>query len=155
MIKKLIFPIHSLTNFEILHYSKLVGLPIDCMAKDMVPKSIPENTGLIVNLNDAGESGSHWVCCVRKNNKCLYYDSYGVQHIPTQLEKCLLKSVGADNIFVSDGQNQYLISIMCGYYCLKICKSILLDGMNFKQAINQFSDEPSAKNRSIADDLFI
>jgi hypothetical protein len=31
----------------------------------------------------------------------------------------------------------------------------LLDGMNFKQAINQFSDEPSAKNRSIADDLFI
>jgi len=155
MIKNLIFPIHSLTNFEILDYSKLVRLPIDCVAKNMTPKTIKNNTGLIVNLNDLGEKGSHWVCAVRKNNQCLYYDPYGVIHMPTQLEKCLLKSVGEDNIFVSDGQNQYLVSIMCGYYCLKICKSILLDNMNFSQAIKQFSDNPSMKNRDIADDLFI
>jgi len=155
LIKKLLFPVHSLTNFEILHYSKLVGLPIDCMAKNMTPKTIKNNTGLIVNLNDLGEKGSHWVCAVRKNNQCLYYDSYGVIHMPKQLEKCLLKSVGADNIFVSNGQNQYLVSIMCGYYCLKICKSILLDNMNFSQAIKQFSDNPSMKNRDIADNLFI
>jgi len=138
-----------------MDYAKLVGLPIDCMAKDMVPKSIPNNTGLIVNLNDADESGSHWVCCVRKHNKALYYDSYGVIHIPKQLEKCLIKSVGKNNIFVSDGQNQHLISIMCGYYCLKICKSVLLDGKDFKSAVEQFSDEPSMKNRDIADNLFI
>jgi len=155
VIKNLLFPIHSLTNFEILDYAKLVGLPINCMAKNMTPKTIKNNTGLIVNLNDLGEKGSHWVCAVRKNNQCLYYDSYGIIHMPKQVEKCLLNSVGADNIFVSNGQNQYLVSIMCGYYCLKICKSILLDNMNFSQAIKQFSDNPSMKNRDIADDLFI
>jgi len=48
----------------------------------MVPKSIPDNTAIIVNLNDAGEKGSHWICAVRKNNKCLYYDSFGVIHMP-------------------------------------------------------------------------
>jgi hypothetical protein len=138
-----------------MDYAKLVGLPINCVAKDMTPKSIPNNTGLIVNLNDLGESGSHWVCAVRKNDKCLYYDSYGVTHMPKEVEKCLKNSVKKNNIFVSDGQNQYLVSIMCGYYCLKICKSVLLDNMNFSQAIKQFSDNPSMKNRDIADNLFI
>jgi hypothetical protein len=75
--------------------------------------------------------------------------------MPKQVEKCLINSVKKNNIFVSDGQNQYLISIMCGYYCLKICKSVLLDGMDFKSAIEQFSDNPSMKNRDIADNLFI
>jgi hypothetical protein len=150
-----LFPIHTLTNFEILDYAKLVGLPINCVAKDMTPKSIPNNSGIIVNLNDLGESGSHWVCAVRKNDKALYYDSYGVTHMPKEVEKCLKNSVKKNNIFVSDGQNQYLVSIMCGYYCLKICKSILLDNMDFSQAIKQFSDNPSKKNRDIADDLFI
>jgi len=121
----------------------------------MVPKNIPDNTGIIVNLNDAGEKGSHWICAVRKNNKCLYYDPYGVIYMPKEVEKCLLKSVGENNMYVSNGQNQYLVSIMCGYYCLKICKSVLLDGMDFKQTIKQFSDEPSMKNRDIADNLFI
>jgi hypothetical protein len=121
----------------------------------MVPKIIPDNTAIIVNLNDAHQKGSHWVCAVRKNNKCLYYDSFGIIHMPKQVEKCLLNSVGADNIFVSNGQNQYLVSFLCGYYCLKICKSVLLDGMDFKQATDQFTDNPSMKNCDIADDLFI
>jgi len=150
-----LFPIHTLSNFDILEYAKLVNLPIDCIPKNMVPKSIPDNTGIIVNLNDLGERGSHWVCAIRKNNKCLYYDSFGVIHIPTELEKCLLNSVGGNNMYVSNGQNQYLVSIMCGYYCIKLCKSILLDGMDFKSAVEQFSDEPSMKNRDIADNLFI
>lgn len=121
----------------------------------MVPKSIPNNTGIIVNLNDLGQSGSHWVCAVRKNNKCLYYDSFGVIHMPKEIEKCLLNSVKKNNIYVSNGQNQYLVSIMCGFYCIKVCKSILLDNMDFKSAVEQFSDNPSMNNRDIADDLFI
>jgi hypothetical protein len=121
----------------------------------MTPKTIKNNTGLIVNLNDLGEKGSHWICCVRKNDKALYYDSFGIIHMPKQVEKCFLNSVGADNIFVSNGQNQHLVSILCGYYCLKICKSVLLDGMDFKQATDQFTDEPSMNNRNIADNLFI
>jgi hypothetical protein len=75
--------------------------------------------------------------------------------MPKQLEKCLLNSVGENNMYVSNGQNQYLVSIMCGYYCIKMCKSILLDGMDFKTAVEQFSDEPNEKNRDIADNLFI
>lgn len=75
--------------------------------------------------------------------------------MPKQLEKCLLNSVGENNMYVSNGQNQYLVSIMCGYYCLKMCKSILLDGMDFKTAVEQFSDEPNENNRDIADNLFI
>ena len=154
-IKKLLFPIHTLANFEILQYADLIGLAIDCLPKDKVPKSIPINTGIIVNLNDAGQSGSHWVCAVNKNGKCLYYDSFGIEHIPVQLKRTLVNSVGKNNIFMSDGQNQHLISILCGYYCLKVCKSILMDGMSFEKCLNQFTDNPSAKNADIADNLYI
>jgi len=154
-IKKILFPIHTLSNFEILQYADLIGLPIDCLPKDKVPKTIPNNSGIIVNLNDAGQQGSHWVCAVNKNHKCLYYDSFGIEHIPVQLKKTLVKSVGKDNVFMSDGQNQHLISILCGYYCLKVCKSILLDGISFEECLNQFSDNPSAKNADIADNLYV
>ena len=75
--------------------------------------------------------------------------------MPKEVEKCLLNSVGENNMYVSNGQNQYLVSIMCGYYCIKVCKSILLDGMDFKSAVEQFSDEPSMKNRDVADNLFV
>jgi len=151
----LLFPTHILSNIEILDYANLIGLPIDCVAKNQVPKTISKNTGLIVNLQDIGQSGSHWVCAIRKNNKCLYYDSFGIEYIPNQLQKCLINSVGRENIYLSDGQNQYITSILCGYYTLKLCKSTLRDGMNFKQAIEQFSDSPSMKNADIADNLFI
>ena len=151
----MLFPTHVLSNIEILDYANLIGLPIDCVAKNQVPKSIPKNTGLIVNLQDIGQSGSHWVCAIRQNQKCLYYDSFGIEYIPKQLQKCLINSVGRENIYLSDGQNQFITSILCGYYTLKLCKSTLLDGMNFKQALSQFSDNPSMKNADIADNLFI
>lgn len=151
----MLFPTHILSNFEILDYSNLIALPINCIAKNQVPKSIPKNTGLIVNLQDIGSNGSHWVCAVNKNGKCLYYDSFGIEFIPKQLQKCLVNSVGRENIYLSDSQNQYITSVLCGYYTLKVCKSILLDGMNFKQATDQFTDNPSNKNVDIADNLFI
>ena len=151
----MLFPTHTLSNFEILEYANMIGLPIDCIAKNQVPKSIPKNTGLIVNLQDIGQSGSHWVCAIRKNNKCLYYDSFGITYIPKQLENCLIKSVGRENIYLSNGQNQYITTVLCGYYTLYMCKSILLDGMSFKQATDQFSDNPSMKNIDTADNLFI
>lgn len=133
----------------------MIGLPIDCLAKNQVPKYIKNNSGLIVNLQDIGQSGSHWVCAIRKNNKCLYYDSFGIEFMPKQLEKCLIKSVGRENIYLSDGQNQYITSVLCGYYCLFMCKSVLLDGMSFKQALDKLTDTPSNKNDDTADNLYI
>jgi len=151
----LLFPTHVLSNIEILEYANLIGLPIDCVAKNQVPKTIPKNTGLIVNLQDIGESGSHWVCSIRKNQKCLYYDSFGIDYIPKQLQNCLINSVGRENIYLNDSNHQFITSILCGYYTLKLCKSILRDGMTFKQATEQFTDNPSMKNADIADNLFI
>jgi len=150
-----LFPIHTLSNFDILEYAKLVGLPIDCLAKNVVPKTIPDNTGIIVNLNDLGQKGSHWISVIRKNNKCLYYDPFGVIHMPKQVEKCLLNSVGEDNIFISDGQNQHLVSYKCGYFCLFVCKSILVDDKSFERTLKEFRDIPSEKNEDRSDDLFI
>lgn len=130
-------------------------MPIDCLPKDMVPKTIPNNTGIIVNLNNLGQSGSHWVCIVRKNNKCLYYDPFGIIHMPKEIEKCVLNSVNSKNVFISNGQNQHLVSIKCGYYCLFVCKSILVDNKSFKKTLKEFSDIPNEKNEDRSDDLFI
>ena len=75
--------------------------------------------------------------------------------MPLECEEMVFNSVDKDKIYISNGQNQYITSTMCGYYCLKICKSVLNDGMEFHEAIKLFSDIPSMKNRNIADNLFL
>ena len=130
-------------------------MPIDCLPKNILPKTISNNTGIIINLDDLGGNGTHWVAVIRKNNKCLYYDSMGIIYMPKEIEKLLINSVGENNVYISNEQNQYVTNLICGYYCLKKCKNILYDGMTFKQSSDMFTDMPSKKNIDLSDDLFI
>ena len=148
-------PLKVLTNRDIMDYANLISLNIDCLPKDYLPDILENQSGIIMNLNNYGQAGSHWVCCCRMDDSILYYDPFGIIHMPKECEKMILNSVPKTGIYVSNGQNQYMTSTLCGYYCLKICKSILNDGMNFKEAIKQFDDTPSLKNMDIADNLFL
>jgi len=155
MIKQILFPIHTLSNHDILRYANLIRMPLDCVAKDNMPMRLKNNTAIVVNLQNSYERGSHWVCAVNKNNKCLYYDSFGIEFMPKNIEKCLINSVGRENVFISNEHNQKLLSILCGYFCLWICKSVLLDGMSFEGALDKLTDTPSNKNDDTADNLYI
>lgn len=161
-IKEILFPIHPLSNFEIEAYCKLLKINVNVLPKDKIQrKHIGYNKALVINLDDAGNSGTHWVCLVKSKDKketaTLYYDSYGVEYPPQQVV-----DLGIKNLVANDSTHQHSApnSILCGYYCLKIIKSIQIDGMDYEDSLEQFNElndiyELNDENMDIADNLFI
>ena len=160
-IKKYLFPIHSLTNIDIDNYFKDIGLKeaLITKPKDMLNRHplyrLLNDECIVINLDDAEGEGTHWILVCNSSNEdsVLYYDSYGVKYIPQEIEDYLRTS--NKPIDINDGQHQFLGSILCGYYCLKVAKSIFKDGMSYKEAIDLFSDNPSMNNRDLADNLML
>ena len=48
------------------------------------------------------------------NNNVTYFDSFGVEHIPKEIEIFIDKSIVVTNIF----RIQAYDSVMCGYFCI-------------------------------------
>ena len=69
----------------------------------------------IINLDDFGNLGTHWVCCWRsKNGTNKYFDSFGLPP-PSEWE---MSVHGNKHFFRNDNQIQWEQSVRCGYYCL-------------------------------------
>ena len=74
---------HPLTNFEIqkcyqneLRYNAV-------FSRDNQPK-ITDATD-VINLDEYSDIGTHWIALYVQNNDVLYFDSFGVEHIPKEI----------------------------------------------------------------------
>ena len=45
----------------------------------------------IINLNEYSDIGTHWAALYVKNNGIIYFDSFGVEHIPKEIK--ILKQI--------------------------------------------------------------
>lgn len=77
-------------------------------------KQLPRS--LIVNTDQSHESGNHWIAMILTRKNCLYFDSFGVG----VLESDILK-------FIEEGYNSYIHSVKeiqainsekCGQFCV-------------------------------------
>ena len=50
-----------------------------------VPKT--KNGAYIINLDECADLGTHWIALYVKNNEVVYFDSFGVEHFPKEIEK--------------------------------------------------------------------
>ena len=48
------------------------------------------------------------------NNNVTYFDGFGVEYIPKEIKKFIVKSIVVTNIF----RIQAYDSVMCGYFCI-------------------------------------
>ena len=163
-IKNILFPIHPLTNFDIEGYAKLLQLNLKVLPRNLIKYEHINrpNSAVVINLDDDKGQGTHWVCLVHHPNKkiekgILYYDSYGVE-FPTQE----IMDMNIKNLVANDSTHQHLgeNSVLCGYYCLKVIKSIFLDKMDYDDALDQFNElddiyEKDLNNMDLADNLFL
>ncbi len=163
-IKNILFPIHPLTNFDIEGYAKLLQLNLKVLPRNLIKYEHINrpNSAVVINLDDDKGQGTHWTCIIHHPDKkiekgILYYDSYGIEYPPQEVMDMNIK-----NLVANDSTHQYLgeNSILCGYYCLKVIKSIFIDKMDYDDALDQFNElddiyEKSAKNMDIADNLFL
>ena len=71
--------------------------------------------GYVINLDEYEDAGTHWIALYFKNEKVVYFDGFGVEHVPKEIIKFIKNKGIIANIF----RLQAYYSIMCGYFCFK------------------------------------
>ena len=108
-------PPHPLTNFEIRKYYEKEPKFNGVYSRDNLPKII-KNEAYVINLDEYAGVGTHWIALYVKNNEVIYFDSFGVEHIPKEIKRFIGHKDMKANIFRIQAYN----SIMYGYFCFGV-----------------------------------
>ena len=79
-------PPHSLTNFEIRRYYQNESRFNGIYWRDNLPDKIKDGS-YVINLDEYADVGTYWIPLFCKNNEIVYFDSFGVEHVPKEIEK--------------------------------------------------------------------
>ena len=104
---------HSLTNFEIQEYYKNEPRFNGVYSRDNLPKTI-KNGAYVINLDEYVDVGTYWIALYVKDNEIIYFDSFGVEHVPKEIFKFIGHKNIKTNIFRIQADN----SIMLGTFVL-------------------------------------
>ena len=102
-----------LSNFEIEKYYKNEPRFNGLFPRNNLPKQIQDET-YVINLDEYADVGKHWIALFCNRNEVVYFDSFGVEHIPEEIKKF----IGNKNIKTNIFRVQEINSVMCGYFCI-------------------------------------
>ena len=140
-----LLPFHPLTNIEISEYYANEPRFNGVYSRNNLPKAIKKRA-YVINLDE--NTGTIWVSLFVKPKYTVYFDSFGVKHIPKEINKFINNGIES-NVF----RIQAYDSIMCGYFCIKFinymlkCKTLL-------DHTNLFSPNDFKKNDQIIKIIF-
>ena len=98
----------------------------------------------VINLDEYRSIGTHWIALYVNAKNGTYFDSFGVEHIPKEIEK----AIGNKNIITHIYRIQAYNSIMCGYFCTEII-DFMLKGKSLLDHTSLFSPNDYEKNDKI------
>ena len=129
-------PSHPLTNFEIQK----------CYKNEPRFNGVfsINNGAYIINLDEYAEVGTHWIALFCKENEIVYFNSFGVEHIPKEIKEF----IGNKNIKANIFRVQANDSVMCGYFCIGFI-DFMLAGKKLTDYTNMFSPYDFKKNDNI------
>ena len=104
---------HPLTNFEIPAYYQNEPRFNGVYYKDNLPDKIKDGA-YVINLNEYSDIGTYWIALYVNNKTATYFDSFGIEYIPTEI----IKFVNNKNIITNIYGVQNYDSVMCGYFCI-------------------------------------
>ena len=107
-------PPHPSTNFEIQKYYQNEPKFNGVYSRNNLPKI--KDGAYIINLDEYKSIGAHWVTLYANSNNIVYFDSFGVEHIPKEIKKFIRNKNIVTNIY----RIQAYDSIMCGYFVLDL-----------------------------------
>ena len=140
---------HPLTNFEIQKYHQNEPRFNGVYSRDNLPKI--KDGVYVINLDEYSDIGTHWVTFYVHHDDVTYFDSFGVEHIPKEIETFIGRSLSATtNIF----RIQVYDSIMCGYKCIGFI-DFMIAGMTLTEFTNLFSPNSFKKNDEIILNYFM
>ena len=78
---------HPLTNFEIKKYYENKSIIIGVFSRDNLTKKIKDGA-YVTNLDEYEDIGTRWIALFcKKKNEIVYFDSFGVEHIPEEIKE--------------------------------------------------------------------
>ena len=70
----------------------------------------------VINLDEYADVGTHWIALFCNGNEVVYFESFGVEHVPKETKEL----IGNKKIKAND-------SVMCGYFCIGFIDFMLAD----------------------------
>ena len=106
----------------------------------------------IINLDDLGNQGTHWICCFPQDEFLNYFDSFGMPY-PEEYAKRAKK----DNLQIIYNTTQYqeLTSVLCGYYCLFVLHRAMVFNENYINILKVFNEKNQKYNEKFIKNYFI
>ena len=106
--------------------------------------------GYVINFDEYPDIGSHWVALYVQNyNSVIYFDSFGVEHIPKEIKAF----INNKNIKINIFRIQAYDSIY-GYFCTGFI-DFMLKGKTLTEYANLFSPNNFKKNDDIILNYFM
>ena len=68
----------------------------------------------VINLDECADVGTHWIALFCNRSEIVYFNSFGVEHVPEEIEEFIRNKNIIANIFRVQANH----SIMCGYVCM-------------------------------------
>ena len=115
-------PPHPLANFEIKRYHQNEPRFSGVFSKDDLPKKIKYGA-YVINHDENADFGTYWIALFCKKSEIVYFDSFGVEHVPEEIKEF----IGNENIKANIFRVQSNNSIMCGYFCIGFIDFMLAD----------------------------
>ena len=122
-------PPHPLTNLEIQKYYENEHRFNEAYSRDNLPNKIKDGA-YAINLDEHPDIGTHWIAFYVNAETIAYFDSFGVEHIPKEINKF----INNKNIIANIIRIQAYDSVMCGYFCIGFI-DFMLKGNNLTEAL--------------------
>ena len=98
----------------------------------------------VINLDEYADVGTHWIALFCSRNEIVYFDSFGVEHVPEETKEF----VGNKNMKANIFRVQANDSVMCKYFCIGFI-DFMLAGKKLTDFMNFFSPYDFKKNDDI------
>ena len=132
-----------LTNFEMQKYYQDEPRFNGVFSRNNLPKKIKDGA-YVINLDEYADVGTHWIALFCNRNEIVYFNSFGVEHVPKEIKEFIgNKNIKANSFWVEAND-----SVMCGYFWIGFIDSILA-GKKLNDFTNMFSSYDFKKNDDI------
>ena len=135
--------LHPLTNFEIQKCYQNELRFNGVYSRNNLPKNIKDGA-YVINLDEYVDVGTHWIALFCNRNEIVYFDSFGVEHVPEEIKEFIGNKNIKANIFRVQANN----SIMCGYFCIGFI-DFMLAGKKLTDFTSLFSSYGFKKNDDV------
>ena len=135
-------PSHPLTNFEIQRCDQNKPKFNGIYSRNNLPKI--KDRAYVINLDEYKSIGTNWIALYVNGNNIIYFDRFGVEHIPKEIKTF----IGNKNMITNIYGIQVYGSIMYRYFCIRFI-DFMLKSKSLLDYTSLFSPNDYDKNDEI------